>query len=536
MTKTKGVRMLTNSNKTIPFLNEYFMPYAIQPNLALSMFSAFKRLDMQSHLEAQARHNGDHPGAGEFPVVDGVAIIQLQGTLMKQVSSFGGGTSTVEARRNIRTAMRSSDINSILLLVESPGGSAHGTLELADDVAAAAAIKPTNAFIEDLGASAAVWIFSNATFISANKMALVGSVGTFAVLFDESKAAEMAGVEVVIIKAGEMKGAGTPGTEITTEQRAMFQKEINDLNSQFLAGLVKTGRFNKQSVKAINDGRIHIASEAKKLGFIDKVETFDKAFARIRAEGVKASKNNEASASGGAVPVSVETEGAAMTLSLGTEQFLQIQKILNRNKDFKAAQGATDGYDKIIKSESEFLPIEQPKSESRNGPGDTDTTDTPETESIDMATDDQAQPATIQELKAALPKASAEFIVKQLEAGATVAKASSAYIEMLQTSNEKLTKDKTDADQNAETANNEAADKASGGDGLKEIGDDASAGGGSGSSKSDWDEAINTLMDTRKMSKAAAIRETIASNPALHHAMLTEHNTPFGRKVPDLVM
>lgn len=70
-----------------------------------------------------------------------------------------------------------------------------GTKELADDVAAVDAVKPVHAYLEDAGASAAYWIASQARTVTANAMAMVGSLGTFTVLYDLSKSAEMDGVQ-----------------------------------------------------------------------------------------------------------------------------------------------------------------------------------------------------------------------------------------------------------------------------------------------------------------------------------------------------
>ena len=60
-------------------------------------------------------------------------------------------------------------------------------------------------------------------------------------LTDSSKAAEDLGFKVHVVRAGALKGAGTPGTEITEEQLAETQKVVDAINEEFL-GVIAKGR------------------------------------------------------------------------------------------------------------------------------------------------------------------------------------------------------------------------------------------------------------------------------------------------------
>ncbi len=223
-----------------------------------------------------------------YQVRAGVAEIFIEGALAKFDSKYGG-TNTVRVREAVRAAANDADASAIMLRIDSPGGNVAGTKELADDVAAVNGRKPVYAYIEDLGASAAYWVASQAKRIYANEMALVGSIGTVAVLYDESKAAEMQGVKVHVISTGPMKGQGTPGTPVTPEEIAYVQGLVDEFNARFMAS-VQSGRSTHGrsfDVKDVATGGVWIAPEAKKLGLIDQVATYDDAFASI-AEVAKA--------------------------------------------------------------------------------------------------------------------------------------------------------------------------------------------------------------------------------------------------------
>ncbi len=204
----------------------------------------------------------------------GVAIISLEGALMKAESKYGG-TSTIWFRQQMRQAVAEKTVKAIVLHIDSPGGTVAGTSDAAEEVAKANAIKPVYAHIDDLGASAAYWIASQARGVYANTTALVGSIGTYSVLYDASKMAEMQGIEVHVIATGEYKGAGVPGSKITEAHLEYAQERINSLNQYFLNGVSKGRGMKMSEVKAVADGRVFVGKEAKALGLVDKIQNFD---------------------------------------------------------------------------------------------------------------------------------------------------------------------------------------------------------------------------------------------------------------------
>ncbi len=211
-----------------------------------------------------------------YRLIDGIAIVEVHGTMMKGWSKYADA-STVHLRRVVRAAGADDRVREILMVIDSPGGQAAGTQALADDIEAIGKKKPLFAHIDDLGASAAYWIASGARSISANRTALIGSIGTVAVVWDESKKFDMEGIAVKVVSTGSFKGAFAEGAAITPEQLAQLQVEVDALNAHFLAAVSngRTGKMDAKAVKAAADGRVWIASEAKALGLIDEVRSLD---------------------------------------------------------------------------------------------------------------------------------------------------------------------------------------------------------------------------------------------------------------------
>ena len=175
------------------------------------------------------------PPLSYFVTSEGVGILPLHGPSMKARSKYGG-YSTVDARRQLRAMAADERVGAILLHIDSPGGHVAGTKELADDVAAVGQTKPVHAYIEDTGASAAYWVASQARTVAANAMAMVGSLGTFTVLYDLSRMAEMEGVQVHVVSTGERKGAAVPGTPVTDGDLAEAQRLVDGFDALLPGG------------------------------------------------------------------------------------------------------------------------------------------------------------------------------------------------------------------------------------------------------------------------------------------------------------
>lgn len=230
-----------------------------------------------------AERDGQQKKARTFAVQKATAIIPIVGPMMKFDSKFGGAN-TLRIRQQLRQAANDSRISSILLHIDSPGGSVAGTKELADDVAAINEKKPVFAQIDDMGASAAFWVASQTRMIFANATATVGSIGTVVIIEDTSELFEKAGVKVHVVSTGKFKGAFAEGSKVTKDQLADAQTIINDLNEHFL-GAVKAGRdFSDKHIKAIADGRVFIGQKAVDLGLIDGVQSLDRTLQDIVAE------------------------------------------------------------------------------------------------------------------------------------------------------------------------------------------------------------------------------------------------------------
>jgi len=226
------------------------------------------------------------PSQTTAKTTDHIAIIRLHGPMVKRAGFFADlfgfvGTENIETM--VKQAAADSDIEVIVIHAESPGGHVSGVHELSETIRAAANVKPVFVHADDLMASAAIWATAHATTITAGPTTEIGSVGTLAMIADTSKAFEKEGVRIHLVSTGKFKGLGAPGQFVDDEELAEVRKRVETTNDFFLSAL-KIGRnLSPQQLEAVSDGRVFGAAEARALGLVDTVQSFETTLSQAAA-------------------------------------------------------------------------------------------------------------------------------------------------------------------------------------------------------------------------------------------------------------
>ena len=223
-----------------------------------------------------------------------IAVIPIYGTIaqrMNLMSAFSGGTSTEKLAKSFREAMAYESVGSIVLDIDSPGGSVYGVDELAAEIRAARGRKPIVAVANSLAASAAYYIASQADEIVVTPSGEIGSIGVYAVHADESQAWEEAGVRWSFISAGKFKTEGNHLEPLGDDARAHMQSRVNDYYDAFIDAVAQ-GRGVKASAvrKGFGEGRVVGAKQAVALGMADRVATLDETITRLSGKGATVRK------------------------------------------------------------------------------------------------------------------------------------------------------------------------------------------------------------------------------------------------------
>lgn len=217
-------------------------------------------------------------------VQDGVAVIQMYGPMFHRPDAWEllmGAEDSDYLLTLVRSTAARDDVSAIVLDIDSPGGMALGTPELADAVSEADAKKPVVAFTSGLMASAAYWVGSQARAIIASRSAQVGSIGVYIAYLDLAGYYAQLGakMEVITNSEGTLKGIGIPGTSLSDAHRAHLRDRAQANFDEFRA----TVQARRPAVTAdAMKGQTFSGAKARQSALIDDVGSLSDALALAR--------------------------------------------------------------------------------------------------------------------------------------------------------------------------------------------------------------------------------------------------------------
>lgn len=208
----------------------------------------------------------------------GVAVLGLHGTISHKVGLLegSGGTSTEAFGQALKAAVNDSAVSSIVVDIDSPGGSVYGVPELASAIRSYRGRKPMIGVANAQAFSAAYCLGTAFDQLVVTPSGEVGSVGVMTAHVDVSKWNEEQGIKVTYIHAGKYKVEGNPDEPLSEEALASYQASVDKYYAMFVNDLAKNRGVSAETVeKKFGQGRTVMAADAVKLGMADRVATLE---------------------------------------------------------------------------------------------------------------------------------------------------------------------------------------------------------------------------------------------------------------------
>jgi len=210
-----------------------------------------------------------------------VALIPIKGVIMAE----GGSTfqddiaSATEIIKDIEKANNAKNIKAIIFEINSPGGTAVAS----DEIAAAIkkVDKPTISYIREIGTSGAYWIASSTDHIFANRMSITGSIAVIGSYLEFSGLLARYNITYQRLVSSKYKDMGSPLKKLSPVEEALLQKQINKIHEYFVEEVANNRNLSKKSINKIATGEFFLGLEAKELGLIDAIGGKDEAISYI---------------------------------------------------------------------------------------------------------------------------------------------------------------------------------------------------------------------------------------------------------------
>jgi len=197
-----------------------------------------------------------------------VAIIEVIGPIFHYeniITWILGFPAAETLAREVQAAVDNPQVNSILLRIDSPGGQVGGVNELSKIIENAGKEKQVQAYVADMGASAAYWIASATSKIYVDATAELGSIG---VVFGLRRRPDDS-LEIVNSDSPQKR------PDINTEEGVeLIRQRANELAEVFIQNVARNRNMSRDQVVALKGG-LKVGQNAVTAGLADEIGSLE---------------------------------------------------------------------------------------------------------------------------------------------------------------------------------------------------------------------------------------------------------------------
>jgi protease-4 len=208
-----------------------------------------------------------------------VAILVASGNIVDGEAAPGTVGSATLARL-IRQVANDSDVDALVLRIDSPGGSMFASEVILDELQALQASgKPLVASMGSVDASGGYYIAMHADEIWAAESTISGSIGVGSIFPTFQRTLGSVGVTVDGFGLTGLAGQFSGVQEISAETRELFEVSVASAYDLFISKVAAAREMDTQRVDEIARGRVWIGADARDIGLVDELGGIDAAVA-----------------------------------------------------------------------------------------------------------------------------------------------------------------------------------------------------------------------------------------------------------------
>lgn len=212
----------------------------------------------------------------DYSTKDKIAIIYAQGEIGSgegDVNLIGEGA----MRRSLQEARNDKNVKSVVLRIDSPGGSALTSELIWREIELTKKVKPVVVSMGNYAASGGYYIACNANKIFAEANTITGSIGVFGVLPNFTVAADKIGLDIEQVKTHTNAAGYSPFMPLDENYRSFAQEGVEKIYATFVNRVATGRKLTFEQVDAIGQGRVWSGQDALKIGLVDKIGGMDEA-------------------------------------------------------------------------------------------------------------------------------------------------------------------------------------------------------------------------------------------------------------------
>jgi protease-4 len=207
-----------------------------------------------------------------------IAVIFASGDIVTGKGRENESISSEKIIEQLSKCRNDESIKAVVIRINSPGGSVIASDNIWREILITKKLKPVIASMSDMAASGGYYIAMPCNYIVAQPTTLTGSIGVFGVWFNvKDFLKNKLGITCDRVKTLKYADIGVPTRDLTTFERQVIQKEIDNTYRDFVQK-VANGRNSKfEKIEKVASGRVWTGQQAKQIGLIDELGGLDKA-------------------------------------------------------------------------------------------------------------------------------------------------------------------------------------------------------------------------------------------------------------------
>lgn len=232
----------------------------------------YKRIAMNAYLEAQQEVR--QQGSGQE-----IGVVMAVGQILDGVQPPGtiGGDSTA---RLIREAREDSDLDALVLRVDSPGGSAFASDVILREIQVTQEEGiPVVVSMGSTAASGGYWISMSADAIFAQPTTVTGSIGILSMFPTFEGTLDKIGIDTDGVGTTELAGAYRIDRDMREEVSRMMESGIQHGYQEFIEKVADNRNMSVSEVDEVARGRVWSGIDAERTGLVDELGNLEDALA-----------------------------------------------------------------------------------------------------------------------------------------------------------------------------------------------------------------------------------------------------------------
>uniref|UniRef100_A0A7C4XAQ7 Signal peptide peptidase SppA n=1 Tax=candidate division WOR-3 bacterium TaxID=2052148 RepID=A0A7C4XAQ7_UNCW3 len=196
-----------------------------------------------------------------------IGVIEIEGII----------ESAKKTVRDIKRFKEDPAIPAVIIRVDSPGGGVAAAQEIYEEIKKLKEKKKVVVSMGALAASGGYYVSLPADIIVANPGTITGSIGVIMEFTILEELMKKLGIDFEVVKSREHKDIGSPFRKMSEKEKKLLQEVVSDVYEQFVDAVFENRKIPRDSILKFADGRIITGHQAKKLGLVDTLGSFEDA-------------------------------------------------------------------------------------------------------------------------------------------------------------------------------------------------------------------------------------------------------------------